>query len=196
MLVSAVASILPFALELLLVTTQSPSAVALRFLYISLARKLGIKQQLLPPPFSPLPRLLRSVIQFPQSRVCPCRRHSPRLPSHCRRSVLPHRRPLVVPFIVRDPPLPLVVGSRCRMRFHLAKSRLSLRQRRPCSSSHSDLPFQQGIFQSPLRSAVFRYLSISHPPTIFYCQVRRLVFTNRSRLVPWLLRLLGRNTRD
>ena len=57
MLVSAVASILPFALELLLVTTQSPSAVALQFLYISLARKLGINQQLLPLPFSPLPRL-------------------------------------------------------------------------------------------------------------------------------------------
>ena len=128
MLVSAVASILPFALELLLVTTQSPSAVALRFLYISLARKLRIKQQLFPLPFSPLPRLLRLVIQFPQSRVCPRRRRSLRLASHRRRSALSRRRPLVVPFVIRDLPSPLVVSSHHQMRYHLAKSRLSLRQ--------------------------------------------------------------------
>ena len=55
MLVSDVASIKPFTLKLLLVTTWSPSAIALQFLYISLARKLRIKQQSLPPSLLPSP---------------------------------------------------------------------------------------------------------------------------------------------
>ena len=122
MLVSDVASILPFALELLLVTMRSPSAVALRFLYISLARKLGINQQLLPLPFSPLPRLPRSVYSFPQSRACPRPRRSLRLASYRRRSDISRRRPLVVPFVIRDLPLPLVVKSHRRMRYLPAKS--------------------------------------------------------------------------
>ena len=106
MLVSDVASILPFALELLLVTTRSPSAVALRFLYISLARKLGINQQSLPLPFSLLPRRLRSVYSFPQSRVCSRRHRSPSLASHRRRLVLPRRRSTVVPLRSPGPPRP------------------------------------------------------------------------------------------
>ena len=57
MLVSAVTSIKPFALKLLLVTAWSPSAIALQFLYISLARKLRINQQLLPPSLLPSPLL-------------------------------------------------------------------------------------------------------------------------------------------